>query len=72
MYQTSVKKKLNPLNLIGTHGWPWIFLITSPKVRGRGIGKAGRLVGFTGCYAVIVLADNATFLLVVNRIPAFR
>ena len=34
--------------------------------------KAGRLVGFADCYAVIVLADNATFLLAVNRIAAFR
>ena len=35
------------------------------------IPKAGRLVGFADCYAVIVLADNATFLLAVNRIAAF-
>ena len=35
------------------------------------INTAGRLVGFAGCYAVIVLADNATFLLAVNRIAAF-
>ena len=34
--------------------------------------KAGRLVGFADCYAVIVLADNATFLLAVNRIAASR
>ena len=34
--------------------------------------KAGRLVGFAGSYAVIVLADNATFLLAVNRIAALR
>ena len=34
--------------------------------------KAGRLVGLAGCYAVIALADNATFLLAVNRIAAFR
>ena len=34
--------------------------------------KAGRLVGLADCYAVIVLADNATFLLAVNRIAAFR
>ena len=33
--------------------------------------KAGRLVGFADCYAVIVLADNAKFLLAVNRIAAF-
>ena len=33
-------------------------------------GKAGRLVGLAYCYAVIVLADNATFLLAVNRIAA--
>ena len=37
-----------------------------------GTCKAGRLVGFAGCYAAIVLADNATFLLAVNRIAAFR
>ena len=34
--------------------------------------KAGRLVGLAGSYAVIVLADSATFLLAVNRIAAFR
>ena len=34
--------------------------------------KAGRLVGIADCYAAIVLADNATFLLAVNRITAFR
>ena len=34
--------------------------------------KAGRLVGFADCYAVIALADNATFLLAVNRIAAVR
>ena len=33
--------------------------------------KAGRLVGLADCFAVIVLADNATFLLAENRIPAF-
>ena len=36
------------------------------------ITKAGRLVGLADCYAAIVLADNATFLLAVNRIAAFR
>ena len=35
------------------------------------VSKAGRLVGLADCYAVIVLADNATFLLAVNRIAAF-
>ena len=34
--------------------------------------KAGRLVGLADCYAAIALADNATFLLAVNRIAAFR
>ena len=34
--------------------------------------KAGRLVGLADCYAIIALADNATFLLAVNRIAAFR
>ena len=34
--------------------------------------KAGRLVGFADCYAVIVLADNATFLLAENRIAAHK
>ena len=34
----------------------------------RGKCKAGRLVGLVDCYAVIALADNATFLLAVNRI----
>ena len=34
--------------------------------------KARRLVGLAYCYAVIVLADNATFLLAVSRIAAFR
>ena len=34
--------------------------------------KAGRLVGLADCYAVIVLADNATVLLAENRITAFR
>ena len=32
--------------------------------------KAGRLVGLADCYAVIALADNATFLLAVSRIAA--
>ena len=36
------------------------------------IFKAGLLVGSADCYAAIVLADNATFLLAVNRIAAFR
>ena len=36
------------------------------------VTKAGRLVGLSDCYAVIALADNATFLLAVNRIAAFR
>ena len=36
------------------------------------VAKAGRFVGLADCYAVIALADNATFLLVVNRIAAFR
>ena len=34
--------------------------------------KAGRLVGLADSYAVIVLADSATFLLAVNRIAALR
>ena len=34
--------------------------------------QAGRLVGLADCYAVLVLADNATFLLAVNRIAALR
>ena len=34
--------------------------------------KAGRFVGSVDCYAVIVLADNATFLLAVNLMVAFR
>ena len=38
------------------------------SVRGR---KAGQLVGLADCYAVLVLADNATFLSAVNRIPAY-
>ena len=33
--------------------------------------KAGRLVGSADYYAVIALADNATFLLAVNRMVAF-
>ena len=33
--------------------------------------KAGRLVVLADCYAATVLADNATFLLAVNRIAAF-
>ena len=37
----------------------------------RGVHKAGRLVCLADCYAAIVLADNATLLLVVNRIAAF-
>ena len=40
--------------------------ITSP------LSKAGRLVGIADCYAAIVPADNATFLLSVNHIAAFR
>ena len=38
----------------------------------EGQGKAGRLVSLADCYAVIVLADNATFLLAENRIAAYR
>ena len=34
--------------------------------------KAGPLVGIAGCYAAIVLANNAKFLLAVNRIAAFQ
>ena len=34
--------------------------------------KAGRIVGIADSYAVIVLADSATFLLAVNRIAALR
>ena len=34
--------------------------------------KAGRFVGWADCYATIVLADNATFLLVINSIVASR
>ena len=34
--------------------------------------KAGWLVGLADCYAVIVLDDDATFLLAANRIAAFR
>ena len=36
------------------------------------MAKAGRLVGFADCYAVIALAGNATFLLAENRIAAHR
>ena len=36
------------------------------------ISKAGRLVSLADCLVVIVLVDNATFLLAVNRIAAFR
>ena len=39
---------------------------------GADLTKAGRLVGLADCYAVIELADNATFLVAVNRIAAFR
>ena len=34
--------------------------------------KAGRFVGKAGCYAVLVLADNATFSLAVNCMAAYR
>ena len=34
--------------------------------------KAGRLVGLADSYAVLVLADNAKFLLAVNRIVTLR
>ena len=34
--------------------------------------KAGRFVGKASCYAVVVLADNATITLAVNRMVAFR
>ena len=34
--------------------------------------KAGWFVGLADCYVAIVLADNATFLLAVIRIAAFR
>ena len=33
--------------------------------------KAGRFVGLADCYAALVLADNSTFLLAVNRMVAF-
>ena len=33
--------------------------------------KAGRFVGLANCCAVIALADNATFLMAVNRSVAF-
>ena len=36
------------------------------------LSKAELLVGLANCYAAIVLADNATFLLSVNRIAALR
>ena len=36
------------------------------------INKAGRLVGIAGSYADLVIADNATILLAVNRIAAYR
>ena len=39
--------------------------------RCNGLSKAGRLVGLADCYAAIALADNATFLLTVNRTAAF-
>ena len=47
------------------------------KVRGGAlisvhITKAGRFVGLADCYAVIALANNATFLLAVNRMVAFH
>ena len=35
------------------------------------VTKAGMLVGLADCYAVIALANNATFLLAVNRIAVF-
>ena len=34
--------------------------------------KAGRFVGKAGCYAVAVIANNATFPLAVNRMAAFH
>ena len=34
--------------------------------------KAGWFVGKAGCYAVVALADNATFSLAVNRMVAFQ
>ena len=36
------------------------------------ITKAGPFVGLADCCAALVVADNATFLLAVNRMAAFR
>ena len=54
--------------IIGCSAWLKIWHIMSLSTR----FMAGRLVGLADCYAAIVLADNATFLLPVNRIAAFR
>ena len=53
------------------------FILSSNMGRSRPIlqaypGKAGRFVSLVNCYAALVLADNATFLLAVNRAVAFR
>ena len=60
---------------LGSKTWVWVVLkywyLTFVTTEG-GCTKAGRLVGFADCYAAIVLGDNATFLLAVNRMVAFR
>ena len=50
------------------HNIFWVWQHTDSIV----VSKAGQLVGIAGCYADIVIADNATFLLAVNHIAAYR
>ena len=63
-------KELRPANCIPTSRHDQI--VCAFKYCENAEFKAGRLVGLVDSYAVIVLADNATFLLAVNRISAFR
>ena len=64
--------KLHPIQLIEIRGHADLSTLAN-WVAGRQVRiKAGRLVGLADSYAVIVLADNATFLLAVNRIAALR
>ena len=53
----------------------WLYIIYKLTSQTRTVHalhtKAGRFVGLADCYAAIVLADNATFSLAVNRMVTF-
>ena len=60
---TFAKYRTHALIMLNVCPWPSM-PVEYPDVDGK--------AGLADCYAVIVLADNATFLLAVNRIAAFR